>query len=57
MNATACLECDTAIAAPSATELGDILSCPGCGQDHEVLETAPVVQLELAPEVEEDWGE
>jgi alpha-aminoadipate/glutamate carrier protein LysW len=55
--ATACLQCDTAIAPPAAPELGDIVSCPSCGQDHEVLEISPAVQLDLAPDVEEDWGE
>lgn len=55
--ATACLQCETAMTPPLVAELGDILSCPGCGQDHEVLETTPALQLDLAPEVEEDWGE
>lgn len=55
--APSCLQCDTEIVVPSETELGDILACRGCGQEHEVLELAPSVQLELAPEVEEDWGE
>lgn len=55
--APVCLDCDTDIDVPSDLELGDILSCRGCGQEHEVIELAPSVQLDRAPEVEEDWGE
>jgi alpha-aminoadipate/glutamate carrier protein LysW len=55
--AAECLQCATAIAVPAETEAGDILACAGCGQEHEVLEVHPGVQLDLAPEVEEDWGE
>ncbi|GGL05917.1 hypothetical protein Sme01_56190 [Sphaerisporangium melleum] len=55
--APACLQCETDIPVPSDAELGDILACRGCGQEHEVLDIAPVVRLDLAPEVEEDWGE
>ncbi|MFC6083129.1 lysine biosynthesis protein LysW [Sphaerisporangium aureirubrum] len=54
--APACLQCETDIAVPDEIELGDILACRGCGQEHEVLDVAPV-RLDLAPEIEEDWGE
>ena len=40
--APACLECDTGIAVPVETELGDILSCRGCGQEHERNQTGRV---------------
>jgi alpha-aminoadipate carrier protein LysW len=33
-----------------------VVRCVSCGVELEVIETAPV-QLALAPEVEEDWGE
>ncbi|MEO3812568.1 lysine biosynthesis protein LysW [Sphaerisporangium sp. B11E5] len=52
----ACLQCETDISVPAELELGDILACRGCGQEHEVLDVAPV-RLDLAPEIEEDWGE
>ncbi|MDG4785115.1 lysine biosynthesis protein LysW [Micromonospora sp. WMMD1102] len=55
--APACVACDTDIAVPDETELGDILSCRGCGQEHEVIDLDPAVRLDRAPEVEEDWGE
>jgi alpha-aminoadipate carrier protein LysW len=55
--APVCLQCDTEIAVPAGTELGDILSCRGCGQEHEVIEVGSRIRVDLAPEVEEDWGE
>ena len=55
--APVCVECGTNIAVPSDTELGDILSCRCCGQEHEIIELVPDIQLDRAPEVEEDWGE
>ena len=52
-----CLQCASDIALPSGVEVGEILACHDCGQEHEVLELTPTVRLDLAPEVEEDWGE
>lgn len=37
-------------------EVGEIVSCPECGADLEVLSVDPL-QLGLAPAEEEDWGE
>lgn len=34
----------------------EIVQCPECGADLEVVEIDPI-DLELAPEEEEDWGE
>jgi alpha-aminoadipate carrier protein LysW len=55
--AVTCLVCGTDIEMPAATEAGDIVSCRGCSQEHEVVELSPAVRLDLAPEIEEDWGE
>jgi alpha-aminoadipate carrier protein LysW len=35
---------------------GEIVPCPDCGAELEVVSVAPVT-LALAPEVQEDWGE
>jgi len=35
---------------------GEIIPCPSCGVDLEVVSISPL-QLELAPEEQEDWGE
>jgi len=54
LNAT-CPECEGSLVlqAPMA---GEIVPCPQCGADLEVVSLSPLT-LELAPEVEEDWGE
>jgi alpha-aminoadipate carrier protein LysW len=53
-----CLVCDSALDAGEAPEKGEIIECGSCGQEHEVTgTTAGTVTVELAPEVEEDWGE
>jgi len=52
---TKCPECDAALTL-SAPEKGEIVECSDCGAELEVLSTEPI-QLELAPEAEEDWGE
>lgn len=37
-------------------ELGELIVCDDCGVDLEVLNLTPL-QIELAPEEAEDWGE
>ena len=51
-----CPECDAAIAAPGNVIEGEILPCPDCGAELEVVSTAPL-EVALAPQIEEDWGE
>jgi alpha-aminoadipate/glutamate carrier protein LysW len=50
-----CPECGAEFGLDSI-EVGEIIQCPECGVELEVLETSPV-QLALAPDEEEDWGE
>ncbi|MGW0204473.1 lysine biosynthesis protein LysW [Streptomyces sp. NPDC003233] len=53
-----CLVCDTEFEVRDDWEKGEITECAACGQEHEVVEkSAAGVRLDLAPEVEEDWGE
>jgi alpha-aminoadipate carrier protein LysW len=51
-----CVECGAEVALPDGAEIGEIVDCPTCGTELEVIDTAPPV-LEPAPELEEDWGE
>ena len=37
-------------------EVGEIVDCATCGAELEVVGTDPV-ELDAAPELEEDWGE
>lgn len=54
--ATICPECEGPIALDAGLLDGEIIPCGDCGADLEVLSLNPV-ELALAPEVEEDWGE
>jgi len=51
-----CPECGAQINLAPDTEEGEIITCPDCGVELEVVSLNPPT-LELAPEVEEDWGE
>lgn len=51
-----CIECGGELDLAPDLELGEIVVCPDCGSELEVLALDPI-KLDLAPEVEEDWGE
>jgi alpha-aminoadipate carrier protein LysW len=56
MSQSNCPECIADIALEVGTEINEIIVCPDCGVDLEVLSVEPV-ELEMAPMEEEDWGE
>lgn len=51
-----CLECEAALQMPGECVIGEIVPCGDCGCEMEVASLDPL-NLELAPEIEEDWGE
>lgn len=51
-----CPECDAPVNFDRAPLNGEIARCTDCASELEVINTDPIT-LELAPEVEEDWGE
>ena len=52
-----CTECSAKLNVDeSKIEVGEILSCPDCGVELEVMSANPV-EVALAPEEKEDWGE
>lgn len=51
-----CPECGGEVSFSRAPLAGQVVTCPQCGAELEVTSINPIV-LELAPEVEEDWGE
>lgn len=51
-----CPECEATVDLADDTIKGELVMCPECGAELEVIELDPVV-LDLAPEEEEDWGE
>ena len=51
-----CPECAATIEMDDDVMQGEIIDCPDCGVELEVIELEPLT-LDLAPEEEEDWGE
>ena len=51
-----CPECDASIDLGYDVVEGEIVECEDCGADLEVVSANPI-ELNLAPEEEEDWGE
>jgi alpha-aminoadipate/glutamate carrier protein LysW len=51
-----CPECETEITLEEGTIIGEIIVCPDCGLDLEIISLDPI-ELDLAPMEEEDWGE
>jgi len=56
MSTIPCPECAAEIELEIGTELNEIIVCPDCGVDLEVISLDPTA-VELAPMEEEDWGE
>ena len=51
-----CPECGAELKLDEVRHQGEIVVCADCGVELEVVSLDPM-SLELAPEVEEDWGE
>ena len=51
-----CPVCGAEVEPAWEVERGEIIDCGDCGAELEVMETDPL-DLEEAPELEEDWGE
>lgn len=51
-----CPECDAILSLNADLVEGEIVPCPDCGSELEVVSVEPL-ELALAPEIEEDWGE
>ncbi len=56
MPGTACPECDASLDIPADVMENELIACVDCGTELEIIALDPL-RLELAPEVEEDWGE
>jgi alpha-aminoadipate carrier protein LysW len=56
MSDVLCIECEGVVEVADDVMLGELLECPDCGAELEVVNLNPL-SLELAPEIEEDWGE
>ena len=56
MNTTECPECGGEVILAANVIVGEIIECSDCGVELEITSLSPL-SIELAPEVEEDWGE
>lgn len=56
MSPIECLECGGTVQVDENVMLGEVLECMECGVELEIISLDPIA-VELAPEVEEDWGE
>lgn len=56
MKETTCLECGATVPLGESPVVGEVVPCPECGVELEVVSVKPL-KVELAPEVQEDWGE
>ncbi|MFI8308373.1 lysine biosynthesis protein LysW [Streptomyces sp. NPDC085927] len=56
MDGPACPECAAQVAIAEDARLNEIVECIDCRSELEITSLEPKV-LNLAPEVEEDWGE
>jgi alpha-aminoadipate/glutamate carrier protein LysW len=51
-----CPECEAELTLGANVEESEIIVCPDCGVELEVVSVDPL-EVQMAPEVEEDWGE
>ena len=51
-----CPVCDAEIRLEDDTVVGELLTCPDCGAELEVISLDPT-EIQEAPQEEEDWGE
>ncbi|TYP79031.1 lysine biosynthesis protein LysW [Paenibacillus methanolicus] len=57
MSQLLCLVCKDEITVEQSATTGEIVECESCGQEHEVHAAGNIFTVELAPEIEETWGE
>ncbi len=51
-----CPECDAHLQVSNDLRIGEVIVCKSCQAQLEVINKNPL-ELILAPEIEEDWGE
>jgi alpha-aminoadipate/glutamate carrier protein LysW len=51
-----CPECDGEVNVDHSVMISEVITCPECSAKLEVISLNPI-ELALAPEIEEDWGE
>jgi alpha-aminoadipate/glutamate carrier protein LysW len=52
-----CPDCDAAITVPDDAVQGEIVNCPDCGLDLEVVKSGSTISIKALVVEKEDWGE
>lgn len=55
-NSTTCPICEANVSIPADAMQNELISCADCGSELEIISLSPLT-LDVAPDVEEDWGE
>ncbi len=55
-NTTTCPVCEATVGIPADAMQNELISCADCGSELEIISLSPLT-LDVAPDVEEDWGE
>ncbi len=56
MASVSCPECGASVEFSGRIVAGEVVPCPECGVELEVTGVNPIT-VDIAPKVEEDWGE
>jgi alpha-aminoadipate carrier protein LysW len=56
MSTIECIECGSVVETTGDVMIGEVIECMTCAAELEVISVTPIT-VELAPEIEEDWGE
>ena len=51
-----CPECAAAVTVPANPAISEVIECADCRSELEIISASPL-ELALAPDIEEDWGE
>jgi alpha-aminoadipate carrier protein LysW len=51
-----CPECSVGVPVTGTAAVSEVIECADCHSELEIISVNPV-QLAVAPEIEEDWGE
>lgn len=52
-----CTDCEASIPIPEDAVQGEIVTCPDCGLDLEVIVVGPTLAVKAVVVQKEDWGE
>ena len=57
VNGMKCIECDAEIQIPKDVLEGELVTCPDCGVTYETRKVGENIEIKIAEDTAEDWGE